>query len=173
MSRRANVLSTNATRVKEDNGMKLKRAAAITVCVMCCLTFSRLLHGQAADPKTTTKITELENESVKAQLAGNTAWIKANVADGYVEGSSFGEWTSKAELLKDMEDTAKNKVNSNSMSDLRVTTYGTNVAIARYRYTYDAMIRGEHRARTIICSDTWINAGGAWKEAAAHCSQAK
>jgi hypothetical protein len=61
---------------------------------------------------------------------------------------------------------------SESMSDLKVTAY-PGAAIARYKETYDRLYHGTHRARTIICTDTWINESGAWKQAASHCSQTK
>jgi hypothetical protein len=34
------------------------------------------------------------------------------------------------------------------------------------------MIRGQHFARTVICTDVFQQQGGAWKMMADHCSQA-
>jgi Domain of unknown function (DUF4440) len=95
-----------------------------------------------------------------------------DLAEDYVGGDSFGTWETKSETVKDAEDTAKNKTSSESMSDLKVTAY-RGAAIARYKETYDRLYQGEHRARTIICTHTWIDQGGAWKQAASHCSQTK
>jgi hypothetical protein len=117
-------------------------------------------------------ITQLENESVKADLANDSSWVKNNLADDYIGGDSFGAWETKSETIKDAEDTSKNKTTSESMSDLKVTAY-TGAALARYKETYDRLYHGVHRARTIICTDTWIDEGGAWKQAASHCSQTK
>ena len=72
-------------------------------------------------------------------------------------------------MLKDAESPA-NKTNSMTMSDLKVQGYG-NVGIARYSMTYDDLHNGEHRARTIICTDTWMKQSVAWKSLASHCSQ--
>lgn len=115
---------------------------------------------------------KMKNDSVKADLANDVSWQKQNLAESFIGGSSFGEWQTKAEMLKDTEDTAHNKTNSETMSNLKVTAYG-NTAIARYTETYDSLYHGEHRARTVICTDSWIARGGAWKEVASHCSQAK
>ena len=147
------------------------------VCVVVSMAFfAGLLFALGGPAKgdnsdTVAAITQLENDGVKADLANDTSWTKNNVADSYIGGSSFGEWQTKAQVLKDAEDTAKNKYNSETISDLKVTAYGK-TAVARYTGTYDAMYHGEHRARSVICTDTWITMGGAWKEVSAHCSQA-
>ena len=54
---------------------------------------------------------------------------------------------------------------------MKVATFGPNVAIARYKFAYDATFNGTHRARSVICSDTWVNQSGEWKDASSHCSQ--
>jgi len=36
--------------------------------------------------------------------------------------------------------------------------------------TQNAEIKGTHRARAVICSNTWVNESGNWKSAATHCS---
>jgi hypothetical protein len=54
---------------------------------------------------------------------------------------------------------------------VHVATFSANTAIAHYRFTYDAEIGGKHRARTVICADTWGNDSGTWKTAATHCSR--
>jgi hypothetical protein len=68
-----------------------------------------------------------------------------------------------------MSDPQANKTNKEEMSDLKVRAYG-NTAIATFTETYDSLYHGEHRARTIICTDTWANQGS-WKLVAGHCSE--
>src|SRR5690349_8076195 len=46
-------------------------------------------------------------------------------------------------------------------------------AVSHYTFTYDAELQGKHRARTVICSDTWLNDSGTWKTASTHCSLVK
>src|SRR6267154_2611937 len=78
----------------------------------------------------------------------------------------------KAELLKLMADTKNIKTNSEKLSELKVRVYG-NTAVATYKDTYDILIKGEHRAHTIIATDTFVKMGGEWKQVASHGSEAK
>jgi hypothetical protein len=98
--------------------------------------------------------------------------MKEHLADGYVQGDSWGAWQTKAEILKDMQSNAI-KWKSSEISDVHVTAYGPNVAVSRYTDTYDAELNGTHRARSVLCSDTWFNDSGTWKTAASHCSLVK
>jgi hypothetical protein len=45
--------------------------------------------------------------------------------------------------------------------------YG-NTAVATYKDTYDILFKGEHRAHTIIATDTFVKMGGEWKQVASH-----
>ena len=68
---------------------------------------------------------------------------------------------------------AIDKWKSGEMSDLDVVAFGDSTAVSHYKFTYDAEIGGTHRARTVICSDTWVNDSGTWKTASTHCSMVK
>ena len=74
--------------------------------------------------------------------------------------------------MKDLQ-SKKSKWKSGNISDLKVATFGPNAAVSHYTFTYDAELQGKHRARTVICSDTWVNDSGTWKTAATHCSMVK
>ena len=152
--------------------MKAKVAAAAVICLVCAAIVP-LLNGKGRDSDdVAATITRMENEGTKADLAHDTSWLKKNAADDFIAGTSFGDWETKDSMLKDAEDTANNKTNSASLSEMKVKVYG-DTAIARYVDTYDDIHHGEHRSRKVICTDTWVKQGGAWKEAASHCSQAK
>ena len=69
-----------------------------------------------------------------------------------------------------MKDTKNNKTNSGSIASIKIRTFG-DVAIATYSAAYDAMIKGQHYARTVICTDSLKHMGGRWKIIASHCSQ--
>ena len=71
------------------------------------------------------------------------------LAEDYTGGSSRGSWETKQSVLADMKDTKNNKTNSESISELKVRVHG-DVAIATYKSTYDALINGQHSARTVI-----------------------
>jgi hypothetical protein len=146
-------------------------ASCLAVTIGSSLLTAQTSGGDAA---TVAAITKLEQDSVKASLAGGAAtkqYSERTLANDFVGGTSFGKWETKADLIKDTENPA-NKTKSMTMNELKVSTYGT-TAIARYRIAYDDMYNGEHRARTVLCTDTWVKQGADWKQLAAHCSQAK
>ena len=90
-------------------------------------------------------------------------------AAGRIAGHSWGQWQNKDEFIKGLQDKSA-KWKSGDISDLHVATFGANTAVDHYTFTYDADISGEHRVRTVICSDTWVNDSGTWKSASTHCS---
>src|SRR5690242_7021617 len=97
---------------------------------------SSMLNAQSngGDAGTVAAITRLEQDAVKASLAGRAAtkqFTERNVADDFVGGTSFGKWETKAEIIKDAEDPA-NTTKSMTIRDLKVSTYGS-AAVARYR----------------------------------------
>src|SRR5579864_2951738 len=106
------------------------------------------------------------------QMKNDASWAQQHLADGFVAGNSWGDWETKDEFIKDLQNKT-NKWKSGAISDVQVATFGSNIAVSHYKFTYDAEIRGTHRARTVICSDTWINDSGTWKTAATHCSMVK
>ncbi len=117
-------------------------------------------------------ITQIENDSVKADLAGDKAFYEKTLAADWTGGDSSGKWYTKADTLKMMADTQKNKMNSETLSDLKVRVHG-GIAIATYKDTYDALVNGEHRARTVISTDVFVKMGPDWKLEAGHSSEAK
>ena len=114
-----------------------------------------------------TAISNLENDGVKADLAGDPAFYQKALAEDWTRGDSDGTFYTKAELLKLMADTKNFKTNSEKLSELKVRVYG-NTAVATYKDTYDILIMGEHRAHTIIATDTFVKMGGEWKQVASH-----
>jgi hypothetical protein len=118
-------------------------------------------------------ITQFENDAVKANLAGDASFVEKNYADDWTGGFSGGIWTTKKSVLADAKDTANNKMNSEQISDLKVRIYDRNTAIATYTDTYDGMVRGEHRVKTVLSTDTFVRQNGVWKEVAGHSSVVK
>ena len=117
-------------------------------------------------------VTQMENDGVKADLSGDKAWSEKNLASDWMGCDSGGSWYTKADALKMLSDPQNNKYNSEAISDLKVRVYG-NTAIATYTDTYDAVVKGEHRSRTILSSDVWVKTGGAWKEVNSHSTTKK
>lgn len=142
----------------------------IVVAMLTALTATKAQTGGNAEA--VAAVTKLENDAVKADLANDKAFYEKVFADDCTLGDSGGTWFTKADVLKLMDDPEHNKFNSEKISELKVRSYG-NTAIATYRDTYDSMLKGEHRAQTVIGTDTFVKIGGEWKLVASHASQAK
>ena len=108
---------------------------------------------------------------VKADLAGDSSFFQKNYAETWTGGYSYGTWGTKESILADMKDSANNKTNSEVISDLKVRVYD-NTAIATYTDTYDELIHGERRVKTVLSTDTFVRQNGAWKAVASHSSVA-
>src|SRR6267378_2176266 len=121
--------------------------------------------GTKADVVAT--ITNLENDGVKADLAGDTAFYQKALAEDWTRGDSDGTFYTKAEVMKLMADANDFKTNSEKLSQLKVRVYG-NTAVATYKDAYDFLYKGEHRAHPIISPGTSVKMGGEWKQVASH-----
>jgi ketosteroid isomerase-like protein len=152
--------------------VKMRNAIAVAIPVLFLGAFAMVSAQTNAGASDAVKaITQLENENVKASLANSRQFLQKNVSEDFVGGTSFGKWESKADMLKDTDNPA-NKVNSMSIRDLKVHAYG-DTGIARYTMAYDDTYNGEHRARTVLCTNTWVRQAGGWQQVASHCSQKK
>ena len=105
------------------------------------------------DENAVATITEMENASTKADTDGDSSYVGKNYADNFSGGSSWGNWETKQSILADMKDNKNNENNSEVISDLNVRIYG------------------EHRARTILSTDTFVKQDGLWKQVASHSSE--
>ena len=140
--------------------MKIAIYAALVVVVV--LVPMRKIRAQASGD-IAAAITKLENDGVKADLTGDQSWSEKNLADDWVACDSNGKWYTKADMLRMQTDTKNNKYNSERISALKIRVYG-NTAIATYKDTYDALVEGEHRARSILVTDVWVKIGADWKQ---------
>jgi len=148
----------------------MTRTPAVIAVLICCLILSLNLFAQGDD--VAGKIKQLQQESRDAQMKNDTSWAQAHLADGFMAGNSWGAWETKDEFLKDLSDKTV-KWKSGELSDIKVVSFGPNAAVSHYTFTYDAQFKDAHRARTVICSDTWINDSGTWKIASTHCTLVK
>jgi hypothetical protein len=150
----------------------MTKILAITALgLSCCLAFSINLHAQGASD-VASQIKQLQQESRDAQMKNDVSWAQQHLAEGFMAGNSWGEWETKDGFIKDLQNKAI-KWKSGNISDLKVATFGSNTAVSHYTFTYDADFKGTHRARTVICSDTWLNDSGTWKTASTHCTLVK
>ena len=144
--------------------------SVFVIALFAGMGVTRAQTGTTAD--VVAAITSLENDAVKADLGGDPAFYRKVLAEDWTRGDSDGTYYTKAELLKLMADTKNIKTNSEKLSELEVRVYG-NTAVATYKDTYDIVIMGEHRAHTIIATDTFVKMGSEWKQVASHGSEAK
>ena len=146
----------------------MNRKFTVALVAVCCLALAMTLVAQAGGDASS-KVEALEKEMRHAQMNSDATWYQQHLADGYIEGHSWGEWATKADAIKQMQEKSI-KFTKGEISDVKVATFGDNTAIAHYKFTYDATFNGTHRARSVICSDTWISQSGEWKIASNHCS---
>src|SRR5207248_10289626 len=90
-------------------------------------------------------------------------WAEKYLADDWMGADSNGKWFTKADVLKMLADPKNNKYTSEKISGLKVRVYGDS-AVATYTDTYDAMIEGQHRARSVLSTDVWVKNGSDWKQ---------
>lgn len=145
-----------------------KTITVAVITLLCCFTLSINLHAQAGGD-VSEQIKQLQEQATKSQMNNDASWAQQHLADGFIAGHSWGQWQNKDEFIKDLQNKTT-KWKSGNISDVNVVTFGSNTAIAHYKFTYDAEMNGTHRARSVICSDTWVNDSGTWKSAATHCS---
>jgi hypothetical protein len=129
-----------------------------------------------ADP--VAKITQLVNDGVKADLAGDASFVEKNYYSDYynyennfTSGSSWGNWETMQSILADMRG-GKIKTNMEQISGLKVRIYGCCWAVVTYKSTYDRVYKGEHQFRTNLTTDTFYRHDFSWKWVARHSSQA-
>jgi len=145
---------------------------AVVLAVVGSLSLLGLAHSPTSqDSDAVATITQIENDAVKADLAADASFYEKYLADDWTGGTSRGTWDSKQSIASDMKDSKNNKTNSESISDLKVRVHG-DVAIATYKSNYDSLIKGQHYARTVLSTDTFLRENGAWKQLAGHSSQA-
>jgi hypothetical protein len=148
-----------------------KATATAVLTLFCCLALSLNLHAQG-ESDVARQIKQLQQASRNAQMKSDVSWAQQHLADGFMAGNSWGAWETKDEFIKSLQNKS-NTWKSGDISDVQVTTFGSNTAVSHYTFTYDAELNGTHRARTVICSDTWVNDSGTWKTASTHCSMVK
>jgi len=148
---------------------------ALLTSIVAIATLSSFAEAkkQPTTQEAVAAITQFENDAVKADLAGDSSFVENNYADDWTGGFSGGIWTTKQSILADAKDAANNKMTSEEISDLKVRIYDNNTAIATYTDTYEGMVRGEHRSKTVLSTDTFVRRDGVWKEVAGHSSVAK
>jgi hypothetical protein len=111
----------------------MKKNFAIAVCAVCLCAAGFAAQKHAADNTSKSSFDKFVEESNKAQTSNDGKWLEAHLADSYVEGTSFGTWVSKAQLLKDAKDPANNKYTKSDISDVQTQVSGTVGTVLKLR----------------------------------------
>jgi hypothetical protein len=138
---------------------------SLSVALLLLAATGTIAIAQNGDAATVAAITKIENDGVKADLANDKSFYEKLIAPDWTETDSDGHWYTKADVMKLYDDPAGNKMNTETISNLKVRVYG-DTAIATYSDTYDGLVKGEHRVRTIASTDVFVKIGGDWKEVA-------
>lgn len=155
------------------------RSTISLICVSIFVAFAVAaleglkLHVEAdSDPVVDT--TALVTDAAKADNSGDISFYEKNLADDWTGVDSSGFRYTKKSFLNELSDTENNNTNSEQISDLLVRPYGVpnvDTAVATYRSSYDALVRGQHRSRTLISTDTFVKRSGQWLQVAHQNSQ--
>ena len=140
------------------------------IALFAGLGVTRAQTGTKADVVAT--ITNLENDGVKADLAGDPAFYQKVLAEDWTRGDSDGTYYTKAELLKLMADTKNIKTNSEKLSELRVRVYG-NTAVVTVLSTWKGKAGTREFSDPYQATHVWVKQHGRWQLVAAHVSQFK
>ena len=142
---------------------------ALAALAIMFLSYPAIAKESKNDAKAVAAITQLENDAVKADLAGDSSFYEKNFADNWSGGDSNGTWYTKQALISSMKDTDKNKMNSEEISNLNVRVYG-DTAVATYTNKYDLVQNGTKRAATVLSTDTFAKQNGKWMQVCGHSS---
>ena len=115
------------------------KSPVLSISLFVIALFAGLSVTQAQTAVTAdavTAISNLENDGVKADLAGDPAFYQKVLAEDWTRGDSDGTFYTKADLMKLMADTKDFKTNSEKLSELKVRMHG-DTAVATYKDTYD------------------------------------
>jgi len=144
-----------------------------SACLIALLANPGVTEAQTrTDADVVTVISNLENDAVKADLAGDAAFYQKLLTENWTRGDSDGTFYTKAQIVGLMSSSKDLRTNSEKLSGLKVRVYG-NVAVATYKDTYDITIMGERRAHTIIATDTFVKTDDGWKQVASHGTEVK
>src|SRR3954453_11598726 len=118
----------------------MNRKITVLLVAVCCLGMGITVMAQESGDASS-KMQQLEKEIHRAQINNDVTWYQQHLADGYVEGYSWGDWGTKKQAIKQAQDKSL-KFNKGEISDVKVATFDPNVAIAHYKFTYDGTIDG-------------------------------
>jgi ABC-type microcin C transport system permease subunit YejB len=95
-----------------------RRSVLVVTTVLGCLTLSINLHAQGGD--VAQQIKQLQQDSRNAQMKNDVSWAQQHLADGFMAGNSWGDWETKDDFIKDLQNKT-NKWKSGNIVSGRAT----------------------------------------------------
>ncbi len=108
------------------------RTVIFAITLLSCLALSLNLHAQAGGD-VADQIKQLQQEYRDAQMKNDAPWAQQHLADGFVAGNSWGDWQTREDFIKDLQNKTS-KWKSGNMSDVKVATFGPNTAVSHYTF---------------------------------------
>jgi hypothetical protein len=84
------------------------KGLVVGITLLGCLALCIDLQAQAGGD-TEQQIKQLQQEVIDAQMKNGVSWAEQHLAEGFMAGHSWGEWQTKADFIKDLQNKS-NKV---------------------------------------------------------------
>src|SRR5947209_691247 len=104
------------------------RTVVFTITLLSCLALSLNLHAQAGGD-VADQIKQLQQEYRDAQMKNDASWAQQHLAYGFVAGNSWGDWQTREDFIKVLQNKSS-KWKSGNISDVKVATFGPNTAVS-------------------------------------------
>jgi ketosteroid isomerase-like protein len=128
--------------------------------------------GQTSDKDNTkaggveSSVTQIEQELVKALIAGDASTFERYLADTYVFTAPDGIVSDKAQTIADIK-SGDLKFQSSKLADMKVQSYG-DTAVATYGSTDQGSYKGKDISGHFRWTDVFVKRHGRWQIVAGH-----
>jgi hypothetical protein len=111
-----------------------------------------------------------EEAALAAELAGDGRFFADHLHRDWTMGLGTGRFLSRRDRIRDVHDTDPDVVLDAAIADLDVRVLG-DTAVATYRKSYDARVRGAAVAVHLVVTDTFVRERDRWLQLASHASE--
>lgn len=111
-------------------------------------------------------VTQIEQELVKALIAGDASIFERYLADTYIFTAPDGMVSNKAQTIADIK-SGDLKFQSSKLNDMKVQAYG-DTAIATYGSTDQSSYKGKDISGHFRWTDVFVKRNGRWQIVAGH-----
>jgi hypothetical protein len=111
-----------------------------------------------------------EEAALAAELAGDDRFFADNLHRDWTMGMGTGRFLSRRDRIRDVRDADPDTVLDVAIADLDVRVAG-DAAVATYRKSYDARVRGAAVAVHLVVTDTFVRDRDRWLQLASHATE--